>query len=148
MCEHYLVGIMDNDQTLVMACQAQNHTLSQPWQTKVDDLKRRHEETLQKLTTMRQKLNKARVKLAEAQQDRVHLMGANNKPHHQQDGLKEECRISASRPSLFQLPRALSYPRPIDPSQAMEHKIIYISSNSDDGVSLVPPPLISGSSST
>src|SRR6266851_7800235 len=81
MCEHYLVGIMDNDQTLVMACQAQNHTLSQPWQTKVDDLKRRHKETLQKLTTMRQKLNKAWVKLAEAQQDRAHLMGANNKLH-------------------------------------------------------------------
>jgi len=81
MCEHYFVGIMGNYQTLVMACQAQNNTLSQPWQTKVDDLKRRHEETLQKLTTMRQKLNKARVKLAEAQQDRVHLMGANNKLH-------------------------------------------------------------------
>jgi len=52
ICEHYLVGIIDNDQTLVMACQAQNHTLFQSWQTKVDNLKRRHEETLQKLTVI------------------------------------------------------------------------------------------------
>ena len=104
ICEHYLVGIMDNDQTLVMARQAQDHALSQPWQTKVDDLERRHEETLQKLTAMHQKLNEAQVKLAEAQQDCAHLMGANNKPHRQQDGLKEEHHISASRPSSFQLP--------------------------------------------
>ncbi len=84
ICEHYLVGIMDNDQT--------------------HDLKRRHEETLQKLTAMHQKLNEAQVKLAEAQQDCAHLMGANNKPHRQQNGLEEEHHISASRPSLFQLP--------------------------------------------
>jgi hypothetical protein len=102
MCEHHLVGIMDNDRTLVMAHQAWDHTLSQPWFAKVDDLERRHKETLQKLPMMHQKLNKAQVKLVEAQQDHAHLMGANNKPHRQQDGLKEERRISASRPSSFQ----------------------------------------------
>ncbi len=140
MCKHYLVGIMNNDQTLVMAHQARDHTLSQPWQTKVDSLKRRCEETLQKLTVMHQKLNEAQVKLAEAQWDHMHLMGTDNKPRHQQDGLKEECHISASGPSSFQLPQVPSYPQPTDLSQAMEHKIIYISSNSNDSVSLILLP--------
>ena len=72
-------------------------------------------------------------------------MGADNKPRHQQDGLEEERHISASGPSSFQLPQAPSYPRPTDPSQATEHEIIYISSDSDDGVSLIPPPPIPGS---
>src|SRR5216683_8419973 len=117
MCQHYVDNTMDNNPTLVLAHQAWDHTLSPPWDTKIDDLKRRQAETCAKLTALHQAISKARGKLAEAQQDRAHLVEANNKPHHQladashrvmaqpQDGLEEEHEhhVSTPGPSSFQL---------------------------------------------
>ena len=130
--------------------------LSPPWDTKIDDLERRQAEIRAKLTALCQAISKARGKLVEARRDCAHLVEADNKPHHRladashhvmaqpQDGLKEECEshVSTPGPSSFQLhehPRLPSYPRPTDPSQTMEHETIYISSDSNDDVSLIPP---------
>ena len=73
---------MDNNPTLVLACQAWDHMLSPPWDTKIDDLERRQAEIRAKLTALCQAISKAYGKLAEARQDRVCLVEANNKPHH------------------------------------------------------------------
>ena len=161
MCWHYIEDTMNNNQTLVMARQARDDALSRPWQTNIDGLERRRVETLHKLAALRQKISEARGKLAEARRDRARLVEADSKPpsrlagacHHviaqPEDGLEEGGRISASGPSSFhhrERPRPPSYPRPTDPSHATEHEIIYISSDSDDDVSLIPA-LIPGSSS-
>ena len=140
---------MDNNQTLVVARQARDDVLSRPWKTRVDGLERRREATRAELAALHRTISEARGKLAEARQDRARLVEADNKPHRRladashrvmaqpQDGLEEERKrhVSAPGPSSFQLrehPRPPSYPRPTDPSQATEHEIIYISSDSDE----------------
>lgn len=137
MCEHYTNDIMDNNQTLIKARQDQDEALSRPWKTKIDDLERRHGETCQQLAELRQKISEARGMLAEARRDRERLVMA-----QPGDGLLGGPRSSASGPSSFlrEPPRPSSYPRPTDPPQATEDEIIYISSDSDDDVSLIPPP--------
>jgi len=140
---------MDNNQTLVVAHQARDDVLSRPWKTRVNGLKRRQEATRAELAVLHRTISEAWGKLVEARRDRVHLVEADNKPHcrladashrvmaQPQDGLEEECEhhVSAPGPSSFQLyecPRPPSYPQLTDPSQATEHEIIYISSDSDE----------------
>ena len=147
MCRHYSRDTMDNKQTLVMARQAQDDALSHRWKAEVDDLEKRRVETLNKLAALRREISKARGDLAKARRDRARLIEADNNRVMAplEDGLEEGGRISASGPSSL-LPRhPPSYPRPI--SQATEHETIYISSDSDDDVSLIAPPSIPGSSS-
>ena len=143
MCQHYVADAMDNNQTLAVARQARDDVLSRPLKTRVDGLERRRVETLQKLAALRQKISEARGKLAEARRDRARLVEADNKPRRRlADACEEERGISAPGPSSFQLrerPRPPSYPRPTDPSQTTEHETIYISSDSDDDVLLIPP---------
>ena len=143
MCQHYVADVMDNNQTLAVARQARDDVLSRPLKTRVNGLERRQVETLQKLAALRQKISEAWGKLAEARRDRAHLVEANNKPCHRlADACEEERGISAPGPSLFQLrerPHLPSYPRPTDPSQTTEHETIYISSDSDDDILLIPP---------
>ncbi len=156
MCRHYVDDTMDNNPTLVLAHQAQDHVLSSPWDTKINNLERRRAETHTKLAALRQAISEAHGKLAEARQDCAHLVEADNKPRcrladashrvmaQPQDGLEEEHEhhVSTPGPSSFQLhecPRPPSYPRPTDPSQTTEHETIYISSDSNDDVSLIPP---------
>jgi len=114
MCQHYVADAMDNNQTLAVARQARDDILSRPLKTRVDGLKRRRVETLQKLTVLRQKISEAQGKLVEARQDHACLMEADNKPRHQlADTCEEEHGISAPGPSSFQLrerPRPPSYP--------------------------------------
>jgi hypothetical protein len=147
MCQHYCGDTMDNKQTLVMAHQAQDDVLSHHWKAEVDDLEKRQVETLNKLAALRREISKARGDLANAQRNCVRLMEADNNCVMAllEDGLEEGVCISTSGPSSLLPCRPLSHPRPI--SQAMEHKIIYISSDSDDDISLIPPPSIPGSSS-
>ncbi len=130
MCQHYVADAMDkdNNQTLVRAHQAQDQALSHPWKAEVDGLKRRQVKTLQKLAVLHQKISKAQGKLVEARQDHAHLVEADNKPHCRlADACEEEPSISTPGPSSFQLhkcPCPLSYPRPTDPSETMEHETI------------------------
>ena len=138
---------MDNKQTLVMARQARDDALSRHWKAEVDDLEKRRVETLNKLAALRREISKVRGDLANARRNRVRLMEADNNRVMAlpEDGLEEGGCISASGPSSLLPRRPPSHPRPI--SQATEHEIIYISSDSDDDVSLIPPPSIPGSSS-
>lgn len=147
MCRHYSGDTMDNKQTLVMARQARDDALSRRWKAEVDDLEKRRVETLNKLAALRREISKARGDLANARRNRARLMEADNNRVMAlpEDGLEEGGCISASGPSSLLPRRPPSYPRPI--SQATEHEIIYISSDSDDDVSLIPPPSIPGSSS-
>jgi hypothetical protein len=128
-----------------MARQARDDTLSRHWKAEVDDLEKRWVETLNKLAALRREISKVRGDLANARRNRARLMEADNNRVMAlpEDGLEEGGCISASGPSSLLPCHPPSHPQPI--SQAMEHEIIYISSDSDDDISLIPLPSIPGS---
>lgn len=128
LCQHYAKDTKNNNQTLVMARQARDDTLSRPWQTNNDDLERRGVETLSEIAALHQKISEAREKRRKAREDFARA--------------EDRRELYGPGPSSFQRcepPPPPSYPRPTDPSPATEHETIYISSDSDDHVSLITP---------